>query len=313
MQITADDWPLLLQVVLDLGVTSAQLQELQWRSFVALLLDEFLHVEDLGVLSDKLVPVALQLVSLPPDYLAHVLQGVCENRCNLLLDRLCVFFDLGHFLLHQRQLVLNDFLLLIQRHVLSSAFVVGNSEGLLYWNCAVLTLCSLDVCHDALTAERLRALVGIELVHFVVFRAEAEVFRFRLDRHGLVLAEELHPRPGMGLVVMLPAEVLSVIDAVHFGSLSADCALLDVALSILVERIDADLGLHHVEQAHLVTVVYPVRMLELSRCLLPAYVLEKDGVETWRHFPGCFAFIAIFSDWTHVGSSSCNLEEEERV
>ena len=76
-----------------------------------------------------------------------------------------------------------------------------------------------------------------------------------------MLTEEL--LHGVDFVIVLIAEVLHVVDAVPLCSLPADCAVLDVRLSIQIGRIDLDLCLHHEEQAHLLTVVNGIRVLEL--------------------------------------------------
>ena len=111
------------------------------------------------MLADKFVPIALQLVSLLPHYDLHFVQCVFEHLRDLLLDLHGVLFDPRHFLLDQSHLGFNDFLLLLEGHILASSLVLCISEGLFDGNRIVLVVSTLNVLHYALTAERLRILV----------------------------------------------------------------------------------------------------------------------------------------------------------
>ena len=94
-------------------MASAQLQKLEWRCFVTLLLDELLHVEYLSVLAHELVPVALELVSLLANNRLHLGQDILEHLSDLLLNGCCVLLDPLHLLLDQAHLSFDDLLLFI--------------------------------------------------------------------------------------------------------------------------------------------------------------------------------------------------------
>ena len=105
-----------------------------------------------------------------------------------------------------------------------------------------------------------------------MFIAEAEVPRLLLDVDSLVVTEEL---PNVvDFLVVLVAEVLHVVDAVPVGLFSADCAILDVRLGVLVERVDLDFGRDLVEEADLLAVVDGVCVAELACRLL--LILQED-------------------------------------
>ena len=163
--------------------------------------------------------------------------------------------------------------------------------------------------HYALTTERLRILVRVELVHLLVLLAEAKVFGLLINRDALVITEELPDV--VDLLVVRGAEVLHVVDTIPFGWFSADCAVLDVSLSILIERIDLDFGLHHVEQADLLAVMDGVRVGEVS-CRLLFILKENRIVVFWYRFLSLVCSISII-DLFHIGSPDGDLEEKECV
>ena len=137
-----------------------------------------------------------------------------------------------------------------------------------------------------------------------MFVAEAEVSWLLLDVDPLVVAEEL---PNVvDFLVVLVAEVLHVVDAVPVGLLSADCAVLDVGLGVLVERVDLDFGGHLVEEADLLAVMDAVGVAELAGGLL--LVLEEHRVIVLWHWFSRLTFLVVSGHWLHEGSSYCHLE-----
>ena len=305
LQVPANDWPLLLKTVLDLRVASTQLQELEWRCFVALLLDELLHVEYLSVLAHELVPVALQLVGLLAHDGLHLSQDILKHFGNLLLYGCCVFLDPLHLLLDQAHLSLDDFFLFHQCHVVALGFMLCVCKGLLDRNGVVLVAAILHVLDYTLTAVSLGVLVRVELVHFLMLIAKAEFPGLVLDADPLMLGEDF---VFMHRCVVLAAEVDHVVDAVDLCLVSADCAVPDLGLGVLVERVDFDLGRHLVEQTDLLTVVDSIRLAEQTRILL--LFLQVDGVIVfWHRLSGePFSFIWVCRDWLHVGSAYGDFE-----
>ena len=137
-----------------------------------------------------------------------------------------------------------------------------------------------------------------------MFVAGAEVSWLLLDVDPLVVAEEL-PN-AVDFLVVLVAEVLPVVDAVPDGLVPADCAVLDVALGVLVERVDLDFGGHLVEEPDLLAVMDAVGVAELAGGLL--LVLEEHRVIFFWHWFSRSAFLVVSVHWLHEGSSYCHLE-----
>ena len=102
--------------------------------------------------------------------------------------------------------------------------------------------------------------------------AEAKVPRLLLHGDSLMVTEELSHV--VDLSIVLGAEVLVVVDAVPVRLVSADCAVLDVRLGVLEERVDLDLGCDLVEETYLLAVVDGVCVGELACGLL--LILKED-------------------------------------